>query len=90
MAGKLCFGSVYNNCGPAHISDSRAYCKAIDFRVSGTALERPKANNPFIAGSSEAIAWDHGWDKANASAGGTMDVSDAPCCAINPVKVVAA
>ena len=80
--GNLCFGSVYNNCGMAHVSDSKAFCKAIDFRVSGTALERPKANNPFPVGSSEAIAWDNGWDKAQASAGGVMGKAEAPCCAV--------
>ena len=82
MAGKMCFGSTYNNAGAGHLRSSKAFCEGIEYRTGGTAVARPKADNPHQSGSDAADAWDTGWDIAQAAAGGSVTPSSAPCCAV--------
>lgn len=83
MAGKLCFGSDYNNAGAGHIRSSVAFCEGVAYRASGTALAAPKTDNPHVSGSEAADAWDAGWDAADADAGGAFD-HRATCCGAQP------
>jgi len=80
MSGKLCFGIPYNNAGAGHLRSSKAFCEALNYRASGTALQRPKADNPHADGSDANASWDLGWDIANTSAGGS--VANLGCCGL--------
>jgi len=81
MAGKLCFGSAYNNAGSGHLRSSKAFCEGMGYRASGTSVTKPKANSPHVAGSEAALAWALGWDFASASAGSSID-STGTCCSV--------
>lgn len=79
MAGKLCSGSAMNNAGAARISQSKAYCEAITYRASGTSVSKPKTGNPHADTTSpDHVAWDAGWDAAEASEGSALASG---CCA---------
>ena len=80
MPGKLCTGAASNNAG--NLKNSKAYCEGIMYRASGTLLTRPIVSNPHEAGSEAAAAWDLGWTLAEANSGGTVDRTEAGCCAV--------
>ena len=80
MAGKLCYGSAYNNAGAGTLRSSKSFCEGINYRAGGTLLGRPKVDNPHLAGSDAALAWNLGWDFAEASSGGALDTRGT-CCA---------
>lgn len=79
MAGKLCFGSTYNNAGAARIQDSKAFCEGAAYRATDTALNAPITDNPHESGSEAADAWDAGWTAADGAAGGELGIVG--CCA---------
>ena len=89
MSGKLCTGGATNNAGAARISQSKAFCEGIEFRAQGTAIAFPITGNPHPAGSPDNTSWAAGWLAADASAGGTMDGADAPCCAVDGLAIAA-
>lgn len=80
MPGKLCTGATTNSTGT--LKSSKAFCEGMAYRASGTAIAKPKVDNPHVAGSDAATAWDLGWDFAEAgkSASVPLDTS-ATCCA---------
>ena len=84
MPGKLCVGQATNNSGAALLSSSKAYCAGMLFRTQGTAAEKPSTDNPHGTTSDDAIAWDLGWKKADAAAGGSMTRADMGCCSVPP------
>ena len=88
MAGQMSFGSSYNNAGAGRYRDGRAFGEGVMYRASGTAAAKPKANNPLDAGSEAALAWNLGWDLAEANAGGTISKADLGSLA--PVGVISA
>lgn len=81
MSGKLCYGQQRNNSGAGTLQESKAYCEGIHYRAGGTAVQRPKTDNPHVDGSEAHAAWDLGWDLAQANAGDTVDRAEATCCA---------
>ena len=50
----------------------KAFCEGMAYRASGTAAGKPKVNNPHISGSENYLAWNAGWDSADANKGGTL------------------
>jgi len=88
MAGKLCQGGIRNNIGAARLSGSKSYCEGMAYRSAGTAIAKPKVDNPHMQGSEDSIAWNNGWDLADANTGGTIDRSEAGCCA--PTGIISA
>lgn len=63
MPGSFCLGHSEST----NIKrDERSYEDGVQFRMGGTALERPKASNPHPSGTPEATQWDTGWDDAAA------------------------
>jgi len=72
MSGKLCYGSSYNNSGAGTLRESKAFADGILYRAEGTALAKPKADNPHETGSEAFTAWDLGWDAAQAAVGGSL------------------
>ena len=90
MAGKLCIGVPANNIGAGRIGESRAFCEGLAFRMSGTAVGQPITGNPHESGSPDSRAWDAGWIEADAAAGGTLPITDGPCCAVDRAAVIAA
>lgn len=87
MAGKLCFGSEYNNAGAGQLKDSKAFCEGMAYRASDTAILAPKADNPHPAASEAALAWNLGWDFATANVGTVPDTSGTCCAAVPLVPV---
>ena len=87
MAGKLCFGSAYNNAGAGNLEQSKAFCEGMGYRAAGTALEKPKEDNPHAAGSESALAWALGWDFSEANVGTVPDTSGTCCAAVPLVPV---
>ena len=71
-----CDGSTNN----PKLKESKAYCEGMLYRTTGTLLVSPKANNPHLAGTPEADAWDRGWDAAETASGGTITAAIAGCC----------
>lgn len=62
----LCDGVAEHN--QKQLKNSRAYCEGVDWRMGGTAIERPDTANPEEGLGSEAEAcWDAGY--ADAAAG---------------------
>ena len=91
MAGKLCIGVPANNIGAGRIGESRAFCEGLAFRMASTAILAPKTDNPhLIVDSPDHVAWDEGWDKAEAAAGGALPTDEGRCCAIDRAAVIAA
>jgi hypothetical protein len=85
MAGKMCTGVKTNNA--ALPSQSRAYCEGMAYRATGTLITAPKVTNPHPAGSEDAVAWDLGWDYAEAGKSATVPLdTSGTCCA--PVGLV--
>ena len=80
MAGKLCNGD--KDISAVKARNSIAYCEGLVYRAGGTAVARPKTDNPQLAGSEAADAWDLGWEAAQASAGSAMTKADVGCCAV--------
>jgi len=72
MAGKLCYGTTYNNSGAGTLRESKAFAEGIMYRASGTALQRPLGDNPHPSGSEAAEAWAQGYITANAAAGSSL------------------
>ena len=89
MSGSLCFGSAYNNAGKGRLRSSKAFCEGLEYRAGGTAAGRPKTDNPGQSNSDVLIAWYDGWDVAQASAGGQIPNSEAPCCATGSRTILA-
>ena len=87
MPGQLCSGSVESEHAP--IKMSRSYCEGMAYRTTGVLLDAPKADNPHLAGTPEADAWDLGWDAAETHTGSTISVATAGCCALVGAAVVA-
>ena len=85
MPGKLCDGATMYNAGAGRLSASKAYCEAIAYRAAGSAIAHPKLFNPHPPSSEDGLAWDRGWDKAQASAGGELSKADRGCCAATGV-----
>lgn len=78
MPGKLCNGVATDQ---PYINRSRAYCQGFLFRLQGTAVNRPKENNPYGVGQPTAAAdWDLGWDNCNAEAGNSLTRAETGCC----------
>lgn len=72
MAGKEYTGvGSTNRFNPRH---QKAFCEGMAYRLSGTAVGKPKANNPFSTTTeNEAkLAWDAGWNAANGNTGGAL------------------
>jgi hypothetical protein len=91
MSGKLCVGEPLNNIGAARIDESRAFCEGLAYRMSGTVLTRPIADNPhLIVDSPDHVAWDNGWGKADNAAGGALPTDEGRCCAVDRGLVIAA
>ena len=84
MPGKLCTGAPSNNIGAGRLSQSKSYCEGMAYRASGTAIAAPKTDNPHVAGSPDAVAWDLGWDLADTNTGGNISKADRGCCAATP------
>ena len=78
MAGKLCFGSTYNNAGAGNLRESKSFCEGVSYRAKGTELTNPITDNPHVTGSEAADAWDAGWNAANDEAGNATSIG---CCA---------
>ena len=78
MAGKLCNGTVENSAQP--FKDSKAYCEGMAYRASDTVLSVPITDNPHEADSESNASWAAGWTAANGA--GTIDASEAGCCAL--------
>lgn len=72
MSGKLCYGQSRNNSGASTLRESKAFAEGILYRAGGTAIAKPKADNPHETGSEAFAAWDLGWDAAQAAAGGSL------------------
>ena len=56
----------------------RAYDEGVVYRMGGTALERPAADNPHPAATPENALWATGWTDAHGAGngtGGTVDSS---------------
>lgn len=80
MSGQLCMGTTYKNAHPGY---SRAFCEGMAHRASDTALNAPKTDNPYSDPDGELeIAWDNGWDAADAEAGNDLTKATAGCCAL--------
>jgi len=88
MSGKLSFGSKYNNAGAGQLRECKAFGEGVQYRASGTVLSVPKTDNPHEAGSDAAIAFDLGWDLAEANAG--FEISRADLGSVASVGVVPA
>lgn len=84
MPGKLCQGGKRNNIGAGRLSGSKAYCEGMSYRASGTAIAKPKTDNPHAQGSEDSIAWNNGWDLAQVNVGGNISKADLGCCAATP------
>jgi len=86
MAGKMCFGSKYNNAGSGHLKSSKAYCEGIDHRIAtnGASID----DNPHESGSEAAAAWDFGWSAAQESSAGTLPKTEGMCCAPDRLKTI--
>lgn len=83
----MCFGQELANAGAGRLSESKAFCEGIMWRAQGTALAFPKTDNPHVVGSPDAIAWDLGWDAAEAGAGGPLDLTGTCCAAVPDIQV---
>lgn len=70
MAGKICNGLTNNNA--FRVGSTQACADGAEYRGSGTAVAKPKADNPHPVGSEDHDAWDAGWDLAHAAAGGNL------------------
>ena len=86
MAGKMCNGGGRLT-SAAKVSPSRAFCEGMLYRSGGTAVQKPKIDNPLEG--EDLTAWDSGWDVAEAAKGGTISAADAGCCAMVGVAVSA-
>lgn len=80
MAGKLYDGRDVTTPKNGVKKNTKAYCEGMSYRATGTAVQAPKVNNPHLAGSEAATAWDAGWDTADNNAGGTISKADAGPC----------
>ena len=63
MPGTTCLGHTEST---VIARDERSYEDGVNYRFQGTALERPKTDNPHTATTPEAVQWDLGWDHADA------------------------
>jgi len=89
MSGKNCNGQANNQA--VNSRNARSFCEGIQFRSEGNALTRPADANPHEAGSEDNLAWDRGWDVAQAAATGSgfIDPADAPCCSVLTTVIAA-
>lgn len=69
MAGQMSFGKDYNNAGAGRFPEGRAYADGVLYRARGTSANFPKVRNPHLSNSEEFVAWDNGWDLAEANIG---------------------
>lgn len=90
MPGKLDVGAPVGNIGAARISQSTSYCDGIEFRMGGTAIERPVTGNPHLSGSPDNTSWAIGWLEADGAAGGALPLANGPACAIDRAQVISA
>ncbi len=85
MPGQWCNGVDTDQ---PYVIESRAYCEGMAYRQGGTAVQRPKTDNPFPTWDTVNRAnWDRGWDVADAAAGGTISAANAGCCALRGAAV---
>ena len=72
MAGKEYTGVGSTN--RFNVKFQKAFCDGMAYRASGTAAGKPKANNPFSTSVDNEckLAWDSGWDSADANKGGAL------------------
>lgn len=84
MPGKLCNGSIEEAAKP--FKDSKAYCEGMAHRASNTAANAPITDNPHLAGTEVADAWDAGWTAANGETGTISDAA-AGCCALRGATI---
>ena len=70
---------------------AKAFCEGLQFRSEGNGVSRPADANPHEVGSEDNLAWDRGWDVAQAAGTGSgfIDPADAPCCAIITTVIAA-
>jgi len=94
MAGKMCFGEVFNN--SYNPKATKAFSEGLHYRAGGTALERPATDNPHeeppltnLGSSPSWLAWDNGWLVADSASPSAVSQSDAPCVAV-PTNAVPA
>ena len=80
-------GQKDNNVGT--LENARSFCEGLQYRTMDTAANVPVTDNPHIADSEAGEAWIRGWTVADNAAGGTIDKTLAPNCAV-PGTVVAA
>ena len=78
MPGTLCNGVDTDQ---PYINRSRAYCQGFLYRLEGTAVAKPKTDNPYGADQEVAkVDWDTGWDNCNAQAGNALTRAMTGCC----------
>ncbi len=58
MAGKLCYGDPNGTAGAAVLSQSKSFCEGRQAQATGGLI----GDNPHLAGSPDAIAWDAGFN----------------------------
>ena len=90
MAGKLYDGrNEVSDAKNGVPKNSQAYCDGIVYRSGGTALQRPKTDNPNQPGSEQATAWDAGWDLADFNAGSQIPKGSGGPCAVEGITIPA-
>ena len=68
MSGSWCTGVATDN--RQHLLDVRAYAEGAEYRLGGTALQRPITDNPHTVSASAIASWVAGWTDAD---GGTIE-----------------
>jgi len=84
MAGKNCHGAAQNSA--IHVVDTRSFCEGLAHRTATNGATI--GDNPHVAGSEAADAWDRGWTVGQEAGGTTVDPANAPCCAVNSTKTI--
>ena len=80
MAGSFCTGLEPDD--GFLIKETKAFSEGIYWRASGTIITAPITSNPHEAASDAGVAWQAGWNVANAAFSGTISQADAPCVAV--------
>ena len=84
----MSFGQEYANAGAGRLQDCKAFGEGVMYRAAGTAAAQPKTDNPHLANSATALAWNLGWDLAQANTGGIISKADLGSLA--PVGIISA
>ena len=88
MAGQYSFGQIYSNAGSGRFRDCKSFGEGVQYRASDTLLNAPKTDNPHASGTPAALAWNLGWDLAEANTGG--NISKADLGSVAPVGIIPA